>query len=263
MEKFSFEDYLEKRYNEQLKYYSSAASKNQKKYNKYQWTLIILSTLTTIMAALPDSLMLFKTIKIEFKYLIVLTSGLVTVITAGLKTFKYEELWVNYRKTAEKLKPHFFFFHMNIGKYGKAGAKKEQVFVETIEEILNQEQAAWLGIKNSANQTSEQVIKEIEAKMEGLLREKFNTLKPVAESVDVEPEATEDQEEVGDVPGIPVPINIEEPVPVEPPAEETEETPVNVEEQDESSPPAEESGDTQETDTESDAGITGNKPSPK
>jgi hypothetical protein len=199
MEKFSFEDYLEKRYQDQLKYYSSAARKNQDKYNKFQWSIIILSTITTIMAALPEALMLFKSIKIEFKYLIVITSGLVTILTAGLKTFKYEELWVNYRKTAEKLKPHFFLYHMNIGKYGESAANKETVFVETIEEILNKEQTDWLSIKNPTDPAGQQKLEEMQAKIDDLLREKFKTVKPKPK-----PPVVPAAEEVADNPDAPV-----------------------------------------------------------
>jgi hypothetical protein len=36
-----FNEYLEKRYYDQIKYYSSASAKNQKKYKNFQWILII------------------------------------------------------------------------------------------------------------------------------------------------------------------------------------------------------------------------------
>ncbi len=177
MEKFTFDDYLEKRYFDQLKFHTLAARKNQKKYTDFQWTLIILSTLTTIMAAMPEKIVLFSRFTVELKYVIVLTSGLVTILTAGLKTFKYEELWLNYRKTAEKLKPHFYLFSMNIGKYGIAGVNKEKEFVENIEGILNKEQSAWLGIKTPADTANQQLLEELQAKLDGLLREEFNTKK--------------------------------------------------------------------------------------
>jgi Protein of unknown function (DUF4231) len=194
MDKLTFKDYVEKRYNDQLEYYLSASKTNQKKYKNFQWTIIVLSTLTTIMAALPDSLMLFKSIRIEFKYLIVLTSGLVTILTAGLKTFKYEELWFNYRRTAEKLKPHIFFYHLNIGKYGKAGVNKEAVFVETIEDILNKEKSEWHSIKAAGDQTNQQTLEEMQAKLDNLVREQFHTVKPQPGNPPVEtiiPETTE------------------------------------------------------------------------
>ena len=47
-----FAEYLEKRYQDQLNFYKNASAKNQKKYKNYQWMLIILSTITTILAAL-------------------------------------------------------------------------------------------------------------------------------------------------------------------------------------------------------------------
>ena len=92
MEAASFADYLEKRYQGQMSFYSKASAKNQKKYKNFQWMLIILSTLTTIMAALPRD-------KFDLQYAVVASAALVTVITSALKTFQYQELWVSYRAT--------------------------------------------------------------------------------------------------------------------------------------------------------------------
>ena len=71
MDKATFNEYLEKRYYEQLSYYDSSSKKNQKRYKNIQWVLIILSTLTTTLAALP------KTELFDFKYLIVVSAALV------------------------------------------------------------------------------------------------------------------------------------------------------------------------------------------
>ena len=71
MDASTFTDYLEKRYKDQLNYYEETSGQNQKKYKLYQWLLIILSTLTTILAALPSD-------KFDLKYFIVVAAGLVT-----------------------------------------------------------------------------------------------------------------------------------------------------------------------------------------
>lgn len=136
MDATAFKEYLENRYYDQLKYYSGAAKKNQKRYKVLQWVLIILSTLTTIMAALPHENSIMK-------YSMVVIAALVTILTAGLKAFQYQELWVSYRSTNEQLKPEIYFYNFNVGEYGQPGVDKESVFVDRVEKILNREHSAW------------------------------------------------------------------------------------------------------------------------
>ena len=102
--------------------------------------LIILSTLTTIMAALPRD-------KFDLQYAVVASAALVTVITSALKTFQYQELWVSYRATNEQLKPEIYYYHFNVGDYGKEGADKESIFIKHVEAILNKEHDGWPIIK--------------------------------------------------------------------------------------------------------------------
>ena len=150
MDKAAFNDYLEKRYYDQLKYYSSASKKNQKRYKNIQWILIILSTVTTILAALPS------TDHFDFKYLIVVTAALVTILTSGLKTFQYQELWVSYRSTMEQLKPEIYYYNFGVGDYGKSGADKECIFVSRVEQILSKEHTEWPAVKKLKDQESKQ-----------------------------------------------------------------------------------------------------------
>ena len=150
MDKATFNEYLEKRYYEQLSYYDFSSKKNQKRYKNIQWILIILSTLTTILAALP------KTDIFDFKYLIVISAALVTILTSGLKTFQYQELWVNYRSTMEQLKPEIYYYNFAVGDYGKPGADKECIFVSRVEQILSKEHTEWPAIKKLRDQDSQQ-----------------------------------------------------------------------------------------------------------
>ncbi len=137
MDTVTFNEYLESRYYDQIKYYESAAKRNQKQYKDFQWTLIILSTVTTILAALPK----FKCF--DFQYVIVFTSATVTIITSALKTFQYQELWVTYRSTIEQLRPEIYYYKLNVGDYGQTNVDKETLFVSRVEAILNKEHDAW------------------------------------------------------------------------------------------------------------------------
>ena len=166
MDQKVFAEYLEKRYHDQINYYERASGKNQKKYKNYQWLLIILSTLTTILAALPEAFYL--------KYVVVVTAGLVTIFTAALKTFQYQELWTNYRSTIEDLKPEWYYYLFNIKEhgYGAEGIDNETKFVENVETILKGEHKNWSTKMNSANSKQQEELQNLLDKM---IREKFKT----------------------------------------------------------------------------------------
>ena len=195
MDTTEFNDYLKNRYFDQLSYYEKAAGKNKKKYKNFQWILIIFSTLTTILAALPDIP------DFDLKYIVVATAAIVTILTAGLKTFQYQELWVSYRSTIELLKPEIYYYKFNVNEYGQAGVDKETLFVFNVEKILNKEHDVWPVAKKIKDQPglSQQENDELQNKLDQLLRERFNTQKTV------QPEETANTEQKEEV------TNIEQP----------------------------------------------------
>ena len=172
MDTSAFSEYLEKRYHDQLNYYEKASGKNQSKYKNYQWLLIILSTLTTILAALPSD-------KFDLKYFIVVAAGLVTILSSAIKTFQYQELWVSYRSTIEQLRPELFYYNFNVGDYGQAGVDKETLFVTRVEGILSKEHESWPIYKQlmKAAGNQGQANDELQKKLDELAREKFKTQK--------------------------------------------------------------------------------------
>ena len=200
MDTAAFNEYLKDRYFDQLHYYEKASGTNKKKYKNFQWILIIFSTLTTILAALPSSIGNF-----DLKYIVVATAAIVTILTAGLKTFQYQELWVNYRATIEQLKPEVFYYKFNVGDYGQAGADKESLFVTRVEQILNKEHDLWPVAKKLKDQPDQgqQQIDELQEKLAQLLKEKLHRINPVQPE---ETTDTEQPEEITDIgqPGEPV-----------------------------------------------------------
>ncbi len=178
MDTATFSEYLEKRYKDQLDYYEKASGRYQKWYKNSQWALIIFSTLTTILAAMP------KSDNYDLQYVVVGSAALVTILTSALKTFQYQELWVNYRGTIEQLKPEIFYYQFGAGDYGQQGIDKEILFVTRVEGILNKEHDAWPVYKKMMNTEGkpDKQNDDIQKKLEDLVREKFNTTKtnPVA-----------------------------------------------------------------------------------
>lgn len=148
MEKEAFDDYVANRYRKQMEYYSSTSGKNQKKYKTFQWVLIVLSALTPVLAALSsvtwaEDEHLKKIVPQFIQILLVVISSIVAILTTGLKTFQYQELWSLYRTTYEQLKPEIYYYDFSIGPYSEAGVDKESLFVSRIESILNKEHAQW------------------------------------------------------------------------------------------------------------------------
>ena len=140
--KEAFDEYVEKRYKDQMAYYSKASSKNQKNYRTFQWVLIVLSAATPVIAALDDKW-------IDLQIPVVIISSIVAILTAGLKTFQYQELWVKYRTTNELLKPEIHYYHFDVGPYAEEGVNKEMLFVSRVETILDKEHISWPLIKKA------------------------------------------------------------------------------------------------------------------
>jgi hypothetical protein len=146
MDQAAFDDYKENRYKKQMEYYSKVSATNQKCYKNYQWVLIIFSALTPVLAAL-STLPWFKEINKDvdsvIKVVLVIISSVVAILTTGLKTFQYQELWITYRSTYEQLKPEIYYYELNVPPYVATGIDKEALFVARVESILNKEHIQW------------------------------------------------------------------------------------------------------------------------
>lgn len=142
MNKEAFKEYVETRYKDQMAYYSKASSKNQKNYRNFQWVLIVFSAVTPVIAALDDKW-------IDLQIPVVIISAIVAILTAGLKTFQYQELWVKYRSTNELLKPEIYYYNFGVGPYAEEGVDRETLFVSRVETILDKEHINWPALKKS------------------------------------------------------------------------------------------------------------------
>ena len=144
MDNATFETYLKERYNPQMDYYDGASKKYQKRYRIFQWVLIVLSAITPVIAALNGfSNDPHTKLTPYLSLFVVLISSVVAILTTGLKTFNYQELWITYRTTHEKLKPEIYYYNFNVGEYGKSGVDKESLFVSRVESLLSAEHSVW------------------------------------------------------------------------------------------------------------------------
>jgi hypothetical protein len=132
-----FEKYLKERYYPQIDWYDKKAVQNKHKYTMLQWGLIILSAITPIIIALD----LVKPIPI-------IISSFVAILTTGIKTFKFQENWINYRTTCETLKKEIHFYSTGIDDYTNI-KDKEAKFVERVESLISRENTLWLTISKN------------------------------------------------------------------------------------------------------------------
>jgi hypothetical protein len=184
MDAAEFKNYLDHRYYDQIHYYEAKSGINQKKYKNFQWTLIILSTITTIVAALaPQRKSSDEPGLLSYlPYVVVVTSAIVTIISSALKTFQYQELWVNYRTTIEQLKPEIWYYTFELSEfgYGQPGMDKESHFVSRVENILTKESRdKWPVAKKIKDQPDPGQIPagQLQKNPEDLIRERVNTQK--------------------------------------------------------------------------------------
>jgi hypothetical protein len=134
MDAEEFQKYLKDRYEDQINWYDRKSMWNQTLYRYFQWSIIILAAMTPVLAAVgPET----------NRWPGVVVAALVAIGTSLLKTFKYQENWINYRTTCETLRKEIHFYNAGAGDY-EASKDREALFVERVESLISRENTMWL-----------------------------------------------------------------------------------------------------------------------
>ncbi len=133
METEDFQKYLKERYEDQINWYDKKSASNQKLYRYFQWSVIILATITPVLVAMPQ----------KTRWPAIIIAALVAIGTSILKTFKYQENWINYRTTCETLRKEIHFYRAGLGDY-RDSEDREALFVERVESLISRENTMWL-----------------------------------------------------------------------------------------------------------------------
>lgn len=133
MDKTNFNKYLKDRYEDQINWYETRSAKNKKFYTLFQWGVIVLS------ATLP---VLIVSLTRRLKWVTATIAAILAIGTAGLKTFKFQENWINYRTIAETLKKEKYFYEAGLNDY-RDSSDKESLFVERVESLISREHSLW------------------------------------------------------------------------------------------------------------------------
>ena len=131
MRHIDIEEYLNERVLSHIEYCEDVAHNCRSKFFLIEWVLIIFASLTPILVILSFSLAKDNLLR----WLPVASSTVVAVLTAGLKTFRYEENWKKYSELAESLRKEKYQFATGTGIY-KYSDNPETDFTEAVETIL-------------------------------------------------------------------------------------------------------------------------------
>ena len=137
MEVAEFEKYLEERYHPQIKWYDIKAISNQNTYKSIQWLVIILAAVTPVLVAMGVT---------WERWVAIVISALVAIGTSVLKTFKYQENWINYRTTCETLRKEIHYYNARINDY-ETSNDPMALFIERVEALISRENTLWLTVQ--------------------------------------------------------------------------------------------------------------------
>jgi len=143
----NFEAYLKNRYSTELSYYEDNAKKNKQRYQISQIIVIISSVITPILIALNRP---------TLQSIALFSSGIVTIVTAILGVFKFQENWINYRTVAESLKKEKTFYDTKNCEYETA-IDPEKLFVLRTENLISREHSTWISCQTPKTDSKSQL----------------------------------------------------------------------------------------------------------
>lgn len=128
------QEYIEQRVDDQIKWFSAKSRWNQDWFKRLRlWELILAATIP-FLAAYADA-------DLYVKLAVALVGVTIAVLAGVLALYRFQELWIEYRATAESLKREKILFETQVGPY-KDGDAFER-FVTRIETILGAENSQW------------------------------------------------------------------------------------------------------------------------
>lgn len=130
-------EYIIKRLDNQIAWYSKKSSVNQKWYKWLKRFEIILSI------SIPVGTMILWSCP-EGKIIIAVSSAIVTLLGTWQSTFKYAEYWKSYRETAEVLKHIKFLYATHTEPYNSENPDEAYaLLVQHVESVTCHENKIW------------------------------------------------------------------------------------------------------------------------
>ena len=85
-------------------------------------------------------------VEVWVRWVAVVISALVAIGTSVLKTFKYQENWINYRTTCETLRKEIHYYNASLNDYNFSNDPMA-LFVERVEALISRENTLWLTVQ--------------------------------------------------------------------------------------------------------------------
>ncbi len=136
------QEYIDQRVDSQIRWLSDKSEWNQRWFKRLRLWELILAALIPFLAAYVEEHLYFR--------LGVALAGVIIAVMAGvIALYRFQELWIEYRTTAESLRREKILFETNVDPYKVDDSF--QRFVMRIEGILGAENSHWAEATNSAS----------------------------------------------------------------------------------------------------------------
>lgn len=134
MSKMDIAKYIDQRVKEQISYYDNRTIK----YKRLHFILIFgssaLSSICPLMVFLGSQ---FSQLQTFFSILAAIMSATVAIMLTLDKFGKYQELYIQFRRTGENLKQQLYLYKLSTSEY--SNENRDSLFVQTCENIINSE----------------------------------------------------------------------------------------------------------------------------
>ena len=132
----SIDSYIENRVKNQISWYSKKSQAAQHKYKVAQVIEIIVAAVIPLLSSYAGKCWVIA--------LIVGIGGCVITGIEGIeRLYKWHDIWIEYRTTAELLKYHLHMYETKSGLYSNEPESFESMFVSNIENIISSENNKW------------------------------------------------------------------------------------------------------------------------
>jgi hypothetical protein len=131
-------DSYEKRFRKQAKWYEKHAEWNRWGYYGTRLSVLVFSGAIPVTVAVSGDSLRVTSIVAVLSFAVLVTEGASTL-------FRFNENWINYRITYEKLTREKAFFENGAGVYSRLeeGESAEHVFISRVERLLKEENTTW------------------------------------------------------------------------------------------------------------------------
>lgn len=147
------EEYLNKRLEDQIKWYSSKSQSAQRKYKRLKKFEIIVSLSFTVLGTYASHTITIPclSIGITIGFIITVISAVSSYLQFKQSLEKYHENWILYRQTCELLKHEKFLYITRSGGYATANNPFNDL-VDRCESIISSENIDWAQLHKSTPQ---------------------------------------------------------------------------------------------------------------